>query len=283
MNVSIVVATRNRRDLLLETLERLQSVNPGVPVIVVDNGSNDGTQRAVRFRYPAVNLIECHENLGSYARTLGVREARTDYVAFCDDDTRWEAGALAKAEEILDAHPRLALLCGKVIVEPEMRVDTVCRMMEHSPLPREAGMPGAPIMGFLAGAAIVRRSPFLAAGGFHRRYGIGGEEELLAIDLAQLGWRLCYVEEILAYHAPAPTGRNPHRRRTTQLRNQLWTAWLRRPLYDAAAITCRAVASHAGDRATWTALREAMTGLSWVYRERRVCSGDLRAQLRLLE
>lgn len=281
--ISVVIATRNRRDLLLQTLERMRAAYPGVPLIVVDNGSDDGTPRAVRFRYPGVQLIEAHENLGSYARTLGVRQAQTDFVAFCDDDTCWDDLALHRAVEIFDRHPRLALLCGKLLVAPDMRVDGVCKIMERSPLPREGDMPGPPVMGFLAGAAVVRRTPFLTAGGFHRRYGIGGEEELLAIDLVQLGWRLCYVDDIVAYHAPARGGRDPYRRRATQLRNRLWTAWLRRPLYDAAAITCRTVARNAGDRATWTALREAMNGLSWVRRERQVCNGSVRAQLRMLE
>lgn len=256
---------------------------PGVPLIVVDNGSDDGTPRAVRFRFRDVRLVEAHENLGSYARTLGVREAQTDYVAFCDDDTRWDPGALQRAVEIFERHPRLALICGKLLVEPDLRLDGVCEAMARSPLPRDGALPGPPVMGFLAGAAVVRRTPFLAAGGFHRRYGIGGEEELLAIDLVQLGWHLCYVDEIVAYHAPARMGRDPYRRRATQLRNRLWTAWLRRPMYDAAALTCRTVARHAGDRATWTALREAMTGLAWVRRERRVCTRSVRAQLRLLE
>lgn len=260
----MVIATRNRRDLLLQTLERMRAVYPEVPLIVVDNGSDDGTPRAVRFRCPDVRMIEAHENLGSYARTLGAREAQTEYVAFCDDDTHWDRHAFGRAVELFEQHPRLALVCGKMLV------DGGTDAMAQSPR-------------FIAGAAVVRRAPFLAAGGFHRRYGIGGEEELLAIDLVQMGWRLRYVDDIVTYHLPTTSARVPYRRRATQLRNRLWTAWLRRPLYDAAAITCRTVARNAGDRATWTALREAMNGLSWVRRERRVITGTVRAQLRMHE
>ncbi len=65
--------------------------------------------------------------------------------------------------------------------------------MEHSPLPVEPDLPGPPVLGFLACAAIVRRKAYLEVGGFDPRMMIGGEEELLAADLASAGWGLAYV------------------------------------------------------------------------------------------
>lgn len=282
MDISIAIATRNRRELLLRTIARVRETYPGVQVVVVDNGSDDGTPAAVRSAFRDVRLIEGGDNHGSYARTLAARSVGTDLVAFCDDDTAWEHGSLERAAELFERHPRLGLICGRLLIEPDLRLDPVCKLMASSPLPRSGDVPGPPILGFLACAAVVRRRAFLGVGGFHPRYGIGGEEELLAIDMTDAGWALCYVDDVVAYHAPATFGRNPYHRRAVQLRNRLWTAWLRQPVPEAASITCKAVASGATDGATWYGFSEAMKGLSWVRRERRIASRPVRQQLRML-
>src|SRR5690606_485586 len=117
------------------------------------------------------------KNLGAVARNVGVRCARTPYVAFADDDSWWEPGALARAEQLLDEHPRLAVLTGRMLVGEEQQPDWICQAMQESPLPREADLPGPSILGFLACGAVVRRSAFLAAGGFDKVVFFMGEEE----------------------------------------------------------------------------------------------------------
>jgi GT2 family glycosyltransferase len=152
--------------------------------------------------------------------------------------------------------------------------------MASSPLPRAGDMPGPSVLGFVACGSVVRRDAFLGAGGFDARYGIGGEEELLAIDLARAGWGLAYVDDVVAHHHPSPV-RNHAARQRRQARNALWTAWLRRPLGSALRQT-RRVASH--HRATaWGAVFDAARGLPWVLRERRAVPSELERALRLLE
>ena len=149
-------------------------------------------------------------------------------MAFSDDDSWWRPGALARAVALLEAHPRLALVAARVLVGPEEVTDPTCLQMQRGPIPPDADLPGPPVVGFLACGAVVRRSAFLAVGGFEPRYGIGGEEELLAIDLAAAGWGLIYAGDVVAHHHPARGDGRPGRRRA-QVRNALWTAWLRRP------------------------------------------------------
>ena len=66
-------------------------------VIVIGNGSVDGTEAAVRERHPGVDLIELGANRGAAARNVGVARAGTPYVAFADDEW-WAPGALARVE-----------------------------------------------------------------------------------------------------------------------------------------------------------------------------------------
>jgi N-acetylglucosaminyl-diphospho-decaprenol L-rhamnosyltransferase len=76
---------------------------------------------------------------------------------------------------------------------------------------------------------VVRRDAFLSVRGFRERFGVGGEEELLAWDLAAAGWRLAYVPSVVAHHCP-PGRADASARDAVQRRNAAWTAWLRRPL-----------------------------------------------------
>src|SRR5215218_489272 len=252
--ISIVIITRDRRSDLLEE----------PPVIVVDNASADGTPEAVRERFPAVEVIALDANRGPAARNLGVERARTPYVAFNDDDSWWEPGALARAADVLDAHPRLALVNGHILVGPEEKPDPVCVEMAASPLPLEPGQPGRALLSFIACGAIVRRDAFLAVGGFHERLGVGGEEEIVGHRLLLAGWQQSYVPEIVTHHHPS-TERDHGSRGATEVRNALWTAWLTRPLAAAVASTLRALRP---DLATLRGTAEAVAGLPWVWRDR---------------
>jgi GT2 family glycosyltransferase len=268
--VGIVIATRDRRDCLLRTLEHLLALPERVPVVVVDNGSADGTPEAVRRAHPTVQVVKAGANLGAGARTVGARTLDTPYVAFSDDDSWWAPDALRRAAAILDAVPSLGLLAARVLVGPEERGDPVCELMADSPLPGPAGVRGRGVLGFIACGAIVRREAFLAVGGFDQRYGIGGEEQRLALDLAAAGWQLAYVPEVVAHHHP-DVGHQRRGRMATQIRNDLWSCWLRRPAWPAARHTVRLLRRSLAERPAAAAdgLRQAVAGVGWVARERR--------------
>src|SRR5207249_520604 len=107
--VTVVVLTHNRREQALRTVRALQELPEHAPLIVVDNASSDGTAQALAEAYPDLALLRAPRNLGAAARNVGAAHARTPYVAFCDDDVCWQAGALAQAVALLDAHPRIAV------------------------------------------------------------------------------------------------------------------------------------------------------------------------------
>jgi GT2 family glycosyltransferase len=278
--VAVVLITRNRRPALMHTLSRLLELPERPPLIVVDNGSCDGTVSAVRHACPAVDVVGLAQNLGAAARTVGVRRARTPYVAFCDDDSWWVSGSLPWAETVLDRVPRLAVVAGRILVGPAGHVDAVCDQMEHSPLGVVPGA-GPRVLGFVACGSVVRRSAYLEVGGFHPRYGVGGEEALLAIDLAARGWECAYVEQVVARHHPSGQ-RDLATRRAREVRNDLWTLWLRRRLTAAAGTTARRVLSSAREPAVWEGARQAAAGWHWVLRERQPVDRALERRLGIL-
>jgi hypothetical protein len=154
--------------------------------------------------------------------------------------------------------------------------------MAASPVRSTRALPGPAVLGFVACGAVVRADAFLAAGGFHSRFGVGGEEELLSLDLAAQGWDLAYVDDVVACHYPSPS-RDPERRRRLQARNALWCCWLRRSRRTAAWHTVRAAGRAFRDPASRGGLIDAVMGMPWVIRERARLPRDVERNVRLLE
>jgi GT2 family glycosyltransferase len=258
--VSVVVITRNRGPQLAANLPRLLTLPERPPVIVVDNGSDDDTARIVMDGFPHVVLTRAGRNVGAAGRNIGVALASTPYVAFSDDDSWWTPGALEAAADLLDAHPRLAVVAACVVGHDGREPDPTCDLMAASPLAPAPDLPGPPVLGFIACGAVVRAEPFLAVGGFDELMGVGGEERLLAMDLAMAGWGLCYAHDVVAVHDPSPVRDHIERRRRV-IRNDLWHAWLRRRWPAATRQTSRvaaaAIRDHDARCAFFAAVREA--------------------------
>jgi len=284
--VAVAIITRNRREQLLATLVRLRALPERPQLLVVDNASSDGTADAVRARHPDVDVLALEENRGAAARNAAVRALATPCVAFADDDSWWEPGALTRAAGLLAAHRQLGLLAARVLVGPQRRLDPTCTAMAASPLADAGGsaVPGVPVLGFVACGAVVRRTAFLQVGGFDARYGIGGEERLLAGDLVAADWLVRYDERLVVRHWPPPASPGRRAERIADVvRNDVWSAWLRRPARRLPAATLRALKDGG---ASWQALRgggAALRGLPWIVRERRPHPAAVEAALRHLE
>lgn len=278
---TIVVLTHNRRVQLLSTLECLCQLPGKWPIIVVDNGSTDNSATAVAARFPSVMLIRSKRNLGAAARNIGVAYAHTPYVAFSDDDTQWEAGALERAISVLDAAATVAVVSACVQVGATRQPDPACTAMAQSPLDR-AGLPGPQLLGFMAGACVMRARAFMDVGGYWAPFFIGGEEELLALDLVQRGWRIVYISDVVTRHFPSSI-RDSALRERQLLRNAIWVAWMRRPLASAWRVSLDQLREARARNILWPTLRDVLRGLPRVLIRRAVISPAVEEMRRLLE
>ena len=280
--VTVVVATRNRREELHRTLRMLGRLRPRPPVVVVDNASTDGTADSVRDLFPEVQVVTLARNVGAAARNVGVSLARTPYAAFCDDDSWWEPGALERAADAFDAHPRLGLVAASVRVGAEGRPDPLNEQLARG-LGTVPGLPGPRVLGFMACAAVVRVAAFEEVGGFNPLLFFAGEETLLALDLAAAGWEPCHLPEVWACHHPSvlrPPG--PWRRRLEQ-RNAVLTMWLRRPVPRALAATADLARRAPSDVPARAALADVLRALPRVLAARRRLPPSVEGDLRVLE
>ncbi|MEK6978356.1 MAG: glycosyltransferase family 2 protein [Candidatus Hydrothermarchaeota archaeon] len=135
---SIIVLNWNGRELTRNCLRSIkeETDHPDYEVIVVDNGSTDGSQEMLKREFPWARLIENPTNLG-FARgnNQGMEVAEGDYTFLLNNDTIVTKGWLAKAVEVLESDPRIASV-GSTLVSPdwdgrplgggEVEKDTVC-------------------------------------------------------------------------------------------------------------------------------------------------------------
>jgi|UniRef100_C6BLW3 GT2 family glycosyltransferase len=236
---SIVVLTHNRAATVLDTLGQLTALGEPWPIIVVDNGSTDGTADQIAARFPDVTLVRAPRNYGAAGRNVGAASANTPYVAFCDDDTAWLPGSIGRAVTVLQRYPAVGVVAAHIVVGPTRRDDPACEPMAASTLPAD-GLPGPALLGFMAGACVVRARAFSEAGGYQRDLFIGGEESVLALDLVDAGWHIVYCREVVTHHNPSPV-RDVMQRRALLARNELLSAWLRLPSDLAWRVTGRAL------------------------------------------
>src|SRR3954452_7089936 len=80
--VGVVMATRARRARVLDALTRLTALPERPPLVLVDNGSRDGTADAAAAAFPDLDVVRAGRNLGGAARAVGAARLTTDHVAF---------------------------------------------------------------------------------------------------------------------------------------------------------------------------------------------------------
>jgi hypothetical protein len=134
----------------------------------------------------------------------------------------------------------------------------------------------------MAGMSLFRLDAFACAGGFSPTLWLGGEEELLCIDLMARGWWLCWTEDVVVQHRPSAT-RESRARRVLGIRNALWTTWLRRPLGSALRRTVALLDQAPNDLASAAGLLQALGETPWVRLNRKVVPDGVEHILQLLD
>ena len=104
--VSVIIPTFNRAALVQRAVRSaLAAVRPRDEVIVVDDGSTDGTEAALAGLDPRVRFLRAHHGGAGRARNVGVREARHPLVAFLDSDDEWTGDKLELQRTVMQERP----------------------------------------------------------------------------------------------------------------------------------------------------------------------------------
>jgi GT2 family glycosyltransferase len=248
---------------------------------VVDSGSTCATAAALS-EFPSVHVIRFAANVGAAGRNAGVTALTTPFVAFSDDDTAWEPGSLGRAAELLTAFPRVAVITARIEVNGDRRVDPTSLVMRRSQMQPPEPLPGPMVLGFMAGACVMRTSAFYDVGGYWPPFFIGGEEALMALDLVERGWRIVYADDVITRHFPSLC-RDSRLRERLLIRNAIWVAWMRRPLRAAwheTSVQWRAARERG---IAWPTMVQMVLGLPRALRYRKVVSPAVESMRALLD
>lgn len=201
--VSVVLTTYNRVDFCRECLYSIEQQAPirADEIILVDDGSTDGTLEILRTEFPQVQTIR-QKNAGpGAARNAGARAASNPYVAFVDSDDLWPSNTLRAVRRALEKHEDIALLFLSYIdfgetenlpppdLSSHPKIEVFENYFETSSRAIYAG----------AGMMVVRRSDFLDVGGFSELR-INAEDHDLAMRLGDRSEFGVISSPALIYH-----------------------------------------------------------------------------------
>ncbi|NMG01812.1 glycosyltransferase family 2 protein [Azoarcus taiwanensis] len=111
--VSVILPAYNVREHIADAINSvvLQAL-PSMEIIVVDDGSSDGTAEFVKQSFPDVRLFRKPNGGAASARNHGMREARGTFIAFLDADDVWLPGKLLAQLDYMRDHDQVRLVCG---------------------------------------------------------------------------------------------------------------------------------------------------------------------------
>jgi N-acetylglucosaminyl-diphospho-decaprenol L-rhamnosyltransferase len=233
--VAVVVVNYESGDALLRFVDGVVAEGPA-ELVVVDNGSTDGSLAAVVRRHPQVEVVLPGRNLGyGAAANRGVAATSAPYVLICNPDLSIAPGTLATLSAVLDRRSDLALV-GPLIRTPEGERYPSARQFPSLVDAAGHGLLGIVAPGnrftrtyqqsFLDGAApedrivdwvsgacfLVRRAAFEAVGGFDETYFMYAEDVDLCWRLGRAKWSVGYVPAAEVTHLQGvSTDRHPYR------------------------------------------------------------------------
>lgn len=236
--LSVIVVTYNSRHCVQGCLTSVRHEWPsGIEVLVVDNGSRDGTPAFIRQTFPEAVLIELEANYGPCrARNLGIARSAGEWLLVLDSDLSLQPGFAASLERALPCQSeKVGMLQANILQEGGREIYsqgillTPWRRFYDFNRGRAASVPGpgqGEIIGPCAAAAVYRRKMLDEVkekdGCFDERFFFLVEDVDLAWRAKKAGWQTRFIEEMLCWHTGNGSKTDSHERQWLSYRNRHW-------------------------------------------------------------
>lgn len=229
--ISIVILTYNRSailDILLDSLQGIQYKN--LECIVVDNHSEDETEKIVTEKYPKCVYIKSEKNIGVGARNIGLKQAQGDIVICLDDDVFGiDDEAIAKVVYMFNNNPQIGAINFKVI---DYLRGKQCNWIHHCRMEEYANTIFRTYE--ITEGAVAFSKQALRSTGFYPEYFFISHEGLdLALRLTDKGYDVMYTGDIAVKHSHSNLGRKSWMSYYYNTRNQYWIAARNLPFFYA--------------------------------------------------
>jgi len=207
--VDVVIPCHNNRSLTRACLASFERQTLPHRVIVVDDGSTDGTAAMVHEEFPQVEVVELDGNRGyTIACNRGVAAGSGEFVVLINNDTESAPDFLERILAPLEADPAVGSVT-PVMVRPDGRIDNVGLSIDRTiaGYSRLQGRPiefveadEPPLSGPSGGAGAFRREAWEQAGGLDERISIYCDDIDLNIRLFGNGWRVAFAPDARTLH-----------------------------------------------------------------------------------
>jgi GT2 family glycosyltransferase len=225
-DLSVVIVTWNTRGLVLECLESLAAAlreagkngRIRAEVLVVDNGSNDGTVGAVRDRFPEAHVEALPENVGFAAGcNVGLRIAAGRHVLLLNSDARVPPATLARCIDYLDANPGVGVVGPQLLHADGRRQTSIHRaptlltelfpkslfqliFPRRHPSWRSVGQTPMEVEALTGAVLFVRSETLRDAGPLPEDYFFFLEETEWCRRVRRAGWGVVHLPDVVATH-----------------------------------------------------------------------------------
>jgi GT2 family glycosyltransferase len=218
-DLSVVLVGWNNRSYLEPCLRSLYQcgLRRSFEVVVVDNGSTDGSQQMLKEQFPDVLIVQNHSNVGlSRATNQGIQQAAGRYVLLLNNDTLVNEPSLEAMTKFMESTPSAGAVGGKLLnpdgsfqgagarfssLLQEFLIATRLGELLYVGYPSHEIDDRETIVDWLSSACLlVRRVVFSQVGLLDEQYFIYGDETDFQFRLKQAGWNVYYLPQATTIH-----------------------------------------------------------------------------------
>ncbi len=220
MDLSIIIVSWNTKEFLLSCVGSVFESGPGVSreVIVVDNGSQDGSGTEVKEMFPLIRLVENERNLGfAKAVNQGLQMAAGRYILLLNPDTQMKRGTIERFVSFMDLHPETGVAGAQLLnsdgskqnsianfpsLATELFNKSLLRVLFPKRFPGKERNYSEPVeVDSVIGACMMVRREGLAQVGFlDENYFLFLEETDWCYRMKKAGWKIYHVPQAEVFH-----------------------------------------------------------------------------------
>jgi len=220
IDLSILIVNWNTRGFLLRCLRSIFETREedSWEVIVVDNGSRDGSGEEAKRRFPVIRLIENEKNLGfAKAMNQGLQQSSGRYALLLNPDTQVKEGAIERLLSFMAAHPEVGISGGHLLnrdgskqnsianfpsLATELLNKSLLRWMFPKRFPGKGRNYSEPIEvdSVIGACMIVRRETMEQVGPLDEDYFLFLEETDWCYRMKKAGWKVYHLPQAEIYH-----------------------------------------------------------------------------------